>query len=121
VQRDSLGDHPHIALEVVESGVHIVQPLAQENFDRRDGVQKMLKRSFNEHALADARSVRRDVKPPTDTFTQPNRYFATRRGFALARKSNVNAIGMRIHFGELLHFSDIPPSPMIETAASRYD
>jgi hypothetical protein len=81
----------------------------------------MLKSSFNEHALANARSVRCDVKPAADTFTQPNRYFATRRGFALARGSNVNAIGERIQFGELLHFLIFPQVPMIDTAASRHD
>ena len=43
----------------------------------------MLKSNFNEHALATARSVGCDVKPTTDTFTQSNRHFATRRGFAL--------------------------------------
>jgi hypothetical protein len=61
----------------------------------------MLKRSFNKHALADAWSVSFNVKPPADAFTESNRYFATRRGFALAQGSNVNAIGLRI--GELLH------------------
>jgi hypothetical protein len=81
----------------------------------------MPKSSFNEHALADARSVRCDVKPPANTFTQPNRHFATRRGFALARGPNVNAIGLRIQFGELLHFLTFPQAPMIETAALRYD
>jgi len=30
----------------------------------------MLKSSFNEHALANARSVRCDIKPAVDTFTQ---------------------------------------------------
>ena len=121
VQRDGLGDHPHIALEVVEPGVHIVEMLPHQSFDRWGGVQKMLEGSFHEHALADARSVGCDVKPTADTFTKPNRHFATRRGFALARGSNVNAIGLRIQFGELLHFPIFPQAPMIETAASRYD
>src|ERR1700722_10597494 len=69
VQRDGLGDHPHIALKVVEPGVHIVETFAQQRFDRWDGVQKMLKSSFNEHALADARPVRCDVKPTADALT----------------------------------------------------
>ena len=121
VQRDGLGDHPHIALEVVEPGVHIVETLPQQSFDRWGGVQKMLKGGFHKHALADARSVGCDVKPTADTFTKPNRYFAARRGFALARRSNVNAIGLRIQIGQLLHFLIIPQDPTIETAASRYD
>ena len=115
VQRDRLDDHPHIAVEVIKPGVQTVEMLAQQSFDRRSGVQKMLKSSFNEHALADARPVRCDVKPPADTLTQPNRYFATHRGFALARRSNVNAIGLRIQFGELLHFLTFPQAPIIET------
>ena len=44
-----------------------------------------------------------DVKSAADTFTEPNRYLATRGGFALARRSIVNAISLRIQFGELLH------------------
>jgi hypothetical protein len=79
----------------------------------------MLKSSLNVHALANARSIGCDVKPPADTLTQPNRYFATRRGFALARGSNVNAV--RIKFGKLLHFLIFPQVPTIDTAASRYD
>ena len=121
VQRDGLGDHPHIALEVVEPGVHIVEMLPHQSFDGWGGVQKMLEGGFHKHALADARSVGCDVKPTADAFTQPNRHFATCRGFALARRSNVNAIDLRIQFGELLHLPIIPQSPTIETAASRYD
>ena len=121
VQRDGLSDHPHIAVKVVEPGVHIVEMLAQQIFDRWSGVQKMLESSLNKHALADARSVGCDVKPTADAFTQTNRHFATRSGFAVARRSNVNAIDLRIQFGELLHVSDIPQCPTIETAASRYN
>ncbi|ABQ33714.1 hypothetical protein BBta_1495 [Bradyrhizobium sp. BTAi1] len=80
----------------------------------------MLESSFNQHALADARSVARDVKPTTDTFAEPNRYLATRGGFALAPSLNVNAINLRTQFGELLH-PMFPNVPMIETAASRDD
>ena len=61
VQRDGLGDHPHIALKVVEPGVHIVETFAQQRFDRWDGIQKILESSFNQHALTDARSVGCDV------------------------------------------------------------
>ena len=111
VQRDGLGDHPHIALEVVEPGVHIVEMLPHQSFDGWGGVQKMLEGGFHKHALADARSVGCDVKPTADAFTQPNRHFATRRGFALARRSNVNAIDLRIQFGELLHFLIFPKAP----------
>jgi len=60
-------------------------------------------------------------KPTADAFTQTNRHFATRSGFAVARRSNVNAIDLRIQFGELLHVSDVPQCPTIETAASRYN
>jgi hypothetical protein len=121
VQGDGLSDHPHIVIEATKLGVHIVEPLAQKSFDRWSGVQKMLEGGFNQHALADARSVGCDVKPTTDAFTQPNRHFATRGGFALARRSNVNAIDLRIQFGELLHFLIFPQNPMIDTAATRYD
>ena len=34
---------------------------------------------FHKYALADARPVGCDIKPPADIFTQPNRYFATRQ------------------------------------------
>jgi hypothetical protein len=81
----------------------------------------MLESSLNKHALADTRSVRCAVKPTADAFTQTNRHFATRSGFAVARRSNVNAIDLRIQFGELLHVSDVPQCPTIETAASRYN
>jgi hypothetical protein len=96
VQRDGLGDHPHIALEVVEPRTHVVETLVQQSFDRWGGVQKMLKSGFHEHALANARSVCCDVKPTADTFAKPNRHFATRRGFALAGRSHFNAIGLRL-------------------------
>ncbi len=121
VQGDGLSDHPHIAVEVVKPGVQTVEMLAQQIFDRWSGVQKMLESSFNKHALADARSVGCDVKPTADAFTQTNRHFATRSGFAVARWSNVNAINLPIQFGELLHISDVPQCPTIETAASRYN
>jgi hypothetical protein len=104
VQRDCFGDHPHIALEVVEPGMHVVETLAQQRVDRWGGVQKMLKGGFHEHALADARSVGCDVKPTTDTFTQPNCYFAACRGFAPARRSDFRATSFRIQIGQLLHF-----------------
>ena len=81
----------------------------------------MLKGGFHEHALVDARPVGCDVKPIADTFAKPNCHLATRRGVALARRSKVNAIGLRIQFGELLHFLIFPQSPVIETAASRHD
>ena len=121
VQRDCLGDHPHIALEVVEPGVHIVETLPHQSFDGWGGVQKMLEGGFHKHALADARSIGCDVKPTADALTKPNRHFAACRGLALARRSDVNAIGLRIQIGQLLHFPTIPKSPTIETAASRYD
>jgi hypothetical protein len=121
VQRDRLGDHPHIPLEAVEPTVHIVETLAHQSFDGWGGVQKMLKGGFDKHALADARSVGCDVKPTADGLTKPNRHFAACRGLALARGSEVNAIGIRIQIGQLLHLPTIPKSPTIETAASRYD
>ena len=121
VQRDRLGDHPHIALEVVEPGVHIVEMLPHQSFDGWGGVQKMLESSFNQHALADARSIGCDVKPTADAFTQPNRHFAACRGFAPARLTDVSAIGLRIKIGQLLHLLTIPQNPTIDTAASRYD
>jgi hypothetical protein len=121
VQGDGLSDHPHFAVEVVKPGVQTVEMLAQQSFDRWGGVQKMLKSSLNKHALADARSVGCDVKPTADTFIQTNRHFSTRRGFAVARRSNVNAIDFRIQFGELLHISDVPQCPTIESAASRHN
>jgi hypothetical protein len=81
----------------------------------------MLEGGFHKHALADARSVGCDVKPTADALTKPNRHFTACRGLALARGSEVNAIGIRIQIGQLLHFPTIPKSPTIETAASRYD
>jgi hypothetical protein len=119
VQRDGFGDYPHVAFEVVESGVYAVETLAQQSFDRWRGVQKMLKSSFNEHALANTWSVACNVEPTADTLTQPNRYFATLRGFSPARRSNFKAIGLRL--GHLLHFLIVPQDPTIETAASRHD
>jgi hypothetical protein len=38
-------------------------------------------------------------------FAKPNRHLATRQSFALARRSNLNAINLRIQFGELLHLT----------------
>jgi hypothetical protein len=98
----------HVVFETVEPGVHIVKTLAQQSFDRRGGCKKLLKGRFHEHALADARSVGCDVKPATDSFAKPNRYLATRRDFALGRRSNLNAISLRIQFGELLHLLAFP-------------
>jgi len=121
VQRDRLGDHPHIALEVIEPRVHILQALPHQSFDGWRGVQKMLEGGFHKHALANARSVGCDVKPTADALTKPNRHFAACRGLALARGSEVNAIGIRIQIDQLLHFPTIPKSLTIQTAASRYD
>ncbi len=78
VQRDCLGYHPHLVFETVEPGVHIVKTLAQQSFDRWCGCKKILKGGFHEHALADARSVGRDVEPTADTFAKSNRHLATR-------------------------------------------
>jgi hypothetical protein len=69
----------------------------------------MLKSSFNEHALANTRSVACDVEPTADTLTQPNRYFATLRSFSSALWSNVNEIGLRL--GYLMHFLIVPKTP----------
>jgi hypothetical protein len=96
VQGDRLCDHPHVSLEVVKSGVHAIKLLAQDSFDRGGGIHKLLKRGFNEHALADARSIRCNVKPTADAFTQANRHLATRHGFAPSRRLNVNAIGLPV-------------------------
>ena len=119
VQRDGLGYYPHVAFEVVESGVYAVETLAQQSLDRWRGVQKKLKSSFNEHALANTRSVACNVEPTADTLTQPNRHFSTLRGFSSALWSNVNEIGLRL--GYLLHFLIVPQDPTIEAAASRHD
>jgi hypothetical protein len=109
VQRDGFGDYPHVAFEVVESGVYAVETLAQQCFDGWRGVQEMLKSSFNEHALAATWSVACNVEPTADTLTQPNRYFATLQGFSSALWSNVNEIGLRL--GQLLHVLTIPKTP----------
>jgi len=109
VQRDGFGDYPHVALDVVESGVYAVETLAQQSFDRWRGLQKMLKSSFNKHALADTRSVACNLESTADTLTQPNGDFATLRGFSAARGSNFKAIGLRL--GYLLHFLIVPPRP----------
>jgi hypothetical protein len=94
--------------EAVEPVAHIITMLAQQSFDRWGGCKKLLKGGFHEHALADARSVGRDVEPTADTVAQPNSYFATHRGFAPARGSNVNAIGLGIQLGKLLHLVRFP-------------
>ena len=95
VQRNGFGDYPHVAFEVVESGVYAVETLAQQSFDGGRRAQKMLKSSFNEHALANTWPVACNVEPTADTLTQPNRDFATLRGFLPALWSNVNEIGLR--------------------------
>jgi hypothetical protein len=109
VQRHGFSDYPHVPFEVVESGVYAVETLAQQSFDRWRRVQKMLKSSFNKHALAGTWSVACNVEPTADTLTQPNRYFATLRGFLPALWSNVNEIGLRL--GQLLHVPIIPKTP----------
>lgn len=119
VQRDGFGDYPNVAFKVVESGVYAVETLEQQSFYRRLGVQEVLKRSFNEHALADTWPVACNIEPTADSLTQPNRYFATLRGFSSARWSNVNEIGLR--FRQLLHVLIVPQDTTIEAAASRHD
>jgi hypothetical protein len=109
VQRDGFGDYPNVAFEVVESAVYAVETLAQQCFDGGRRVQKMLKSSFNEHALAGTWPVACNVEPTADTLTQPNRYFATLRGFSSTLWSNVNEIGLRL--GQLLHVLKIPKTP----------
>src|SRR5262245_52236783 len=96
--------------ETIEPGVHVVKTPAQQRLDRGGGFKKLLKGGFHEHALADARPVCCDVEPTTDTLAQPNRHLATRGGFALACGSEVNAVGLRIHFSELLHLT-FPNTP----------
>ena len=109
VQRDGFGDYSHVAFEVVQSGMYAVETLEEKSLDRWRGVQKMLKSGFNEHALADTRSVACDVEPTADTLTQPHRYFATLRDFSPALWSNFKAIGLRLRY--LLHFLISPPRP----------
>jgi hypothetical protein len=111
VQRHRLSDHPHVAFEVVESGVHMVELLAQYNFDRWDRVHKLLESSLNKHALADARSIRCDIKPTANALAQSNRHLATRHGFTSSRRLNVNAIGLPVQFGQLLHALIFPKAP----------
>jgi hypothetical protein len=111
VQRDRLSDHPHVALEVIKSGVHVMELLAQDSFDRWRWIHKLLKRGFNEHALADARSIRCNIKPTADVFTQPNRHLATRCGLSPSRRLNVNAVRLPAQFGQLLHALTIPKAP----------
>ncbi|MDX3971629.1 MAG: hypothetical protein QHD01_34200 [Bradyrhizobium sp.] len=111
VQRDRLGDRPHVALEVVKSGVHVSELLAQDSLDRWGRIHELLKRCFNEHALADARSIRCNVKPTADLFAQSNGYLATRHRFAPSRRLNVNAIGLPVPFGQLLHAFIFPKAP----------
>jgi hypothetical protein len=108
VQRDCLRYHPHVVFETVEPVAHIVTMLAQQSFDCWGGCKKLLKGGFHEHALTDARSVGRHVEPTADTVAQPNSYFATYRGFAPARGSNVNTIGLDIQLGKLLHLVTFP-------------
>src|SRR6201981_803932 len=109
VQRDGFGDYPHVAFEVVESGVYAVETLAPHSFDGWRGGHKSLKRSLNKHALAGTWSVACNVEPTADTLTQPNRYFATLRGFSSALWSNVNEIGFRP--GRRLPVLFIPQKP----------
>src|SRR6201984_983521 len=109
VQRDGFGDYPHVAFEVVESGVYAVETLAQQSFDRWRRVQKMLKSSLHKNSLANTWSVACNVEPTADTLTQPDRYFATLRGFLPALWSNVNEIGFCL--GQLLHVLIIPKTP----------
>ena len=89
--------------------MYAVETLAQQGLDRWRVVQEMFKSGFNEHALANTRSVACDVEPTADTLTQQNCYFATLRDFSAARRSNFKAIGLRL--GYLLHFLIVPQSP----------
>jgi hypothetical protein len=94
-------------LMIVEHDLTLREPttdeLPHQSFDGWGGVQKMLKSSFNQHALADARAISCDIEPTADAFTQPNRYFTACRGFAPARLTHVSKIGLRIKIGQLLH------------------
>jgi hypothetical protein len=47
VQGDGLGDHPHIAVEVVKPGVPTTEMLAQQSFDRWGGAQKISQPALN--------------------------------------------------------------------------
>ena len=96
--------------EAIESGVHIVETTAQQSLDRGSRLKKLLEGGFHERALADAWPVCCDVKPTTDTLAQPDRHLATRRNFALACGSEVNMVGVRIQFSELLHLT-FPNAP----------
>src|SRR5215813_13426306 len=96
--------------ETIEPGVHIVKTTAQQSLDRGGWLKKLLEGSFHERALADAWPVCRYVKPTADTLAQPNRHLATRRNFALACGSEVNTVGLRIQFSELLHLT-FPNAP----------
>jgi hypothetical protein len=107
VECDCFSHRTHTMFETIESGVHIVKAPAQQTLGRRRGLKKLPESRFHEHALADARPVCCDVKPAIDIFAKPNCDLATRGGFALARRSNIDTISSRIQFGELLH----PMSP----------
>jgi hypothetical protein len=120
MQCHRLGHHTHVVFETVEPGVHLVETPLHRVFNRRRWVQKMLESRFHEHALAGARSVCCDVKPPANPFAEPNRDFATRRGRALAW-SNADLRDMHILIRQFLHFLTFPQDPTIDTAASQYD
>ena len=96
--------------ETIEPGMHIVKTTAQQSLDRGSGLKKLFEGSFHERALTYAWPVCCDVEPTTDTLAQPNRHLATRRNFALACGSEVNMVGVRIQFSELLHLT-FPNAP----------
>src|SRR3954453_10606547 len=99
VQRDCLADHPYVVLKLTESRTHVFDVFEQQSFARWKRVEKLCNSSLNKHALADTRLIGCNIEPTTDRLTQPNRYFAPRRRFALARGTTVNAICLRIHVG----------------------
>jgi hypothetical protein len=111
VQRDGFGDHAHITFKMVESGVHVIELIAEHSFHRRGGIHELLESRLNKHALADARSVASDVEPTRDAFAQPDRHLATRHGFAPSRRLNVNVTGLPVQFGQLLHALITPKAP----------
>jgi hypothetical protein len=107
VERDRLGHHPHIALETVKPGVHILKPLPHQLFNRWGRVEKTFEGGFYDHALTDARTVGCNLKPVVKFFGKSDGHLSGRGRTTLARRRHgrLDAASLQIEFAVELHVS----------------
>jgi len=85
VQRDGLGDHPHIALKSVEPQVYVLELRLGQISGRWVRLQELFKGRFDDHALAAARTHRFSLEALVDFLGKSDGDLAAGDGFPFGK------------------------------------